>query len=313
MNRPTIALLLMAWCLAASPIAAERAVTLTFDDLPLAGPRQGRAQVEMVTSGILEALDKHDAPALGLVTTKNVLFEGQVDFRLDQLRRWLEAGATLGNHSFSHRSFQKVPLEEFQDDFVQGDLVTRMLMAEADLAPLYYRHPYNHTGPTSEAKRAFETFMKHRGYRIIPFTVEHADYMFNKLYVNALVQADVERANRIGEAYLAQLDLAMEFAERLSQETFGREIPQILLLHADEINGRYLESMLRRLAERGYRFVRPEAVLADDAYETPDRYVGPTGISWLHRWRRGMGREDRLMDEPDPPRWVIEAYRELSR
>lgn len=233
-------------------------VALTFDDLPLAGQRQDREHAEAATGGILKALASHGTTALGLVTTQNVFVEGQVDFRLDLLREWLEAGMPLGNHSHSHRSFQEVSLQEFQDDFVKGDLVPRMLMAEYGRTPRYYRHPFNHTGRTVEDKRAFERFMAKRGYRIVPFTVEHSDYAFNKVYVNALRKGDEELAAMTGAAYLEQLDAAMDFAERLTRETFGRDIPQILLLHANELNGRYLGEMLDSLAARGYRFVTPE-------------------------------------------------------
>ena len=32
------------------------------------------------------------------------------------------------------------------------------------------------------------------------------------------------------------------------------------------------------------------------------------GLSWFHRWRRALGLPNRLRDEPDPPRWVLERY-----
>ena len=64
----------------------------------------------------------------------------------------------------------------------------------------------------------------------------------------------------------------------------------------------------RYLRARGYRFVTLEEALADPAYDTPDEYVGPTGISWLHRWRRTLQLEDRLRDEPDPPKWLLQTY-----
>ena len=49
--------------------------------------------------------------------------------------------------------------------------------------------------------------------------------------------------------------------------------------------------------------------MEDEAYGTPDEYVGINGVSWLHRWRKTLGMENRLRLEPDPPRWLIEAAR----
>ena len=262
-----------------------------------------------VTTGILQPLVRHGAPAAGFVTSKNVFVEGQVDERLHALRAWLDAGATLENHSWSHRSFQKTPLDEYEDDALRGDLVPRMLMGERGKEPRHYRHPFNHTGPTRAARRNFERFIGEHGYVVTPFTVEHADYVFNSLYVSALANDDPEEAERIGRAYVEQLDVALDFAEGLSRETFTREIPQILLIHANDINGRYLGEMLERLVARGYEFVSLDQAVGDAAYSTRDEYVGPTGISWLHRWRHSLGLPDKLREEPDPPRWVIDAWR----
>ena len=69
--------------------------------------------------------------------------------------------------------------------------------------------------------------------------------------------------------------------------------------------------MLRRFSARGYRFVTLDEALEDEALRTRDDYVGRSGISWIHRWRRTLGLEDRLREEPDPPEWVLQAFREL--
>ena len=61
----------------------------------------------------------------------------------------------------------------------------------------------------------------------------------------------------------------MQTANLYDSATFEREIPQILLLHANEINGRLLGPMLELLAARGYRFVPLDEVLADPAYLDP--------------------------------------------
>lgn len=294
------------------PAASERIVALTFDDLPYAGRLQGSEDAGRATDGILSALKRHGAPASGFVTSRNIFREGQVDHRMDLLRRWIREGHPLENHTWSHPDFQRTPLERYQDDAIKGDTIPRLLMAEAGLEPRYFRHPMNHTGKSVEEKAAFEDFMKERGYAIIPFTVEHADYLYNALYEEALRRGDEEEARRLGDAYMAHLAQALDFAEGLSRETFGREIPQIFLAHANTINGRYMEAMLHLFEERGYRFVTVDDALSDPALRTRDDYVGPSGISWIHRWRRTLGKEDRLRDEPDPPKWALQAWRELQ-
>jgi hypothetical protein len=54
-----------------------------------------------------------------------------------------------------------------------------------------------------------------------------------------------------------------------------------------------------------------DQALADDAYRSADGYIGPTGLSWLHRWRAGRGEDigPALSREPDPPAWILERFR----
>lgn len=290
-------------------VQANGRVAITIDDLPYVG---GSSEVEAaarVTMEMLAALEAHRSPAVAFVTSSRVLVRDQADERMDVLRRWRDAGVELANHGHSHLSFQTTPPRRYRDDAIQGDLIPRLLLDEIGREPRYYRHPFNHTGPSRAEKRAFEDFMADRGYRIAPFTVEHGDYLFNALYVAARVDGDSSRMERIGAAYLAQLDMAFAFAEELSREAFGREIAQVFLIHANDINADYLARMLERLQERGYGFVTLEEAESDPAYATADKYVGPTGISWLHRWRVALRLPERWREEPDPPLWVLEAYR----
>ena len=46
----------------------------------------------------------------------------------------------------------------------------------------------------------------------------------------------------------------------------------------------HLSKLIDSLRLRGYRFVALDAALEDPAYTSEDTYVGPGGITWLHRW-----------------------------
>ncbi len=289
-----------------------RLMVITVDDLPYVGGSNDVRAAEQVTWRMTTALRAHRVPAAGFVTGSRVFVTGQIDAREAMLRDWVRAGATLENHSFSHESFHEVPLARYLDDLVRGDLVPSRVMASFGARPHFYRHPFNHAGRSDEDRERLEAFLADRGYRLTPFTVEHADYVFNRLYVDALGVGDTAMAARVGDAYLHQLDVALDFAEEISEATFGRDVPQILLIHANDINGAYLDQMLTRIENRGYRFASLDEALVDRAYETPDQYRGPAGISWLHRWRVGLGLPERWREEPDPPTWVLDAYRRVT-
>jgi peptidoglycan/xylan/chitin deacetylase (PgdA/CDA1 family) len=312
-----LGLLLLSLSLPVSPAAAAppgRTIALTFDDLPLAPDAGDLATVRRVEDTLIGVLTARRVPAIGFVNESKLHVRGEVDSRIAVLDRWLDAGLALGNHTFSHLSLRDTPLPVYEDDVIHGEVILRQLLARhGGLPTLYFRHPFTATGPTAEVKSAFEGFLQARGYAIAPFTIEDADYIFNLLYLDARTRKDVDRAARIRTAYLDHQDTMTTFFEGLSRDAFGREIPQILLIHANEINADSLAAILDRLAARGYTFVSLDEALRDKAYQTPDRFVGRFGPSWLHRWRVALGLPARMREEPDPPQWVLDGYGALTK
>ena len=290
-----------------------RTIAITFDDLPLAPNADDLATVRRVNETLVGILARRKVPAIGFVNEGKLQVTGERDARIAVLQRWLDAGLSLGNHTFSHLSLRDTPLAEYEDDVIHGEVITRQLLARRGGSPtLYFRHPFTATGPTAEVKDAFESFLHARGYTVAPFTVDSSDYIFNRLLIEALAHQDTANAARVRAAYLDHTDAVITFCEGLSRETFGREIPQILLIHDSELNSGVLGELLDRLAARGYTFISLDEALRDAAYRTPDRYVGRFGPSWLHRWRVGLGLPSRLRDEPDPPQWALDRYQKLT-
>ena len=158
-------------------------------------------------------------------------------------------------------------------------------------------------------KAAFESFLRGRGYKIAPFTIENSDYIFSQIYSDARRGKDSELMERLRKAYLEYNDAQFEFFERLSSEMFGREISQVLLIHANDINADCLDELLKRLEGRGYRFVTLDQALEDKAYQTRDDYIGLHGPSWMHRWTVSMGLKMKLDQEPDPPKWALDMFK----
>ena len=299
----------------AAPARAEppaRRVAVTLDDLPGIAHPSGLARLTELNTRVLAALQAAHAPAVGFVNEGMLQVDGERDARVALLRRWLDAGMTLGNHTFRHRSLSRIPLAEYEDDVIRGEVVTRALMDARKLPLKYFRHPFTHTGPTREVRESFERFLAERGYRIAPFTIEHSDWVFSAVYDDALARGDRALAARIRASYLDYFDRMCDWFETLSRELFGREIPQILLTHVNSINADALPELLARLARRGYRFVTLDEALGDEAYRTPDLYVGKVGPSWLHRFALARKRPFRLQEEPDPPADIIALHKSLQ-
>lgn len=307
---PCVALALPADGAAAAPSLA-RTMAVTVDDLP-ATPSRDLAEMQRITKALLDAFRAHEVPAIGFVNESGLEPAAEKEGRLALLRQWLDAGLDLGNHTYSHLGLQTTPLEAYEADVLKGETETRKLLAERGRAPRYFRHPFTQTGPTLEDRQAFEAFLARHGYAVAPFSVETSDYVFDALRRDARARKDADGAARLRAAYVEHSAAVVTFMQALADETFGRPIPQVLLIHASATNAEALGAVLSGLEAGGYRFVPLSEALADPAWQSPDGYVGRFGPSWLHRFRLGKGLPSRLRDEPDPPRWVLDAYQALQ-
>jgi hypothetical protein len=110
------------------------------------------------------------------------------------------------------------------------------------------------------------------------------------------------------DEYLALTITAIEFAEKISPQIFGREIPQILLIHSNDINADCLDEMLKQFEARGYKFVTLDAAMADPAYQTKDTYISKYGPTWFFRWSKSKGMDLDFKGDPDPAKWIMDLY-----
>ena len=285
----------------------RRTMAVTFDDLPYVNFGNGVyiKNARAATAKILSTLKKHKVPAVGFVNEDKL--EHSREERIALLRQWVESGMILGNHTYSHPDFNSLTVEQFEEEITKGEVVTKQLMRARQPYQLYFRHPMTHTGDTNEKKDAIEKFLETRGYKVTPHTIENSDFIFNVPYAEAL-ENDEALAKRLRDEYLAYTIAATEFAEKISPEVFGHEIPQLLLLHANAITADCLDEMLKKLEARGYTFVTLDAVMADPAYQTKVTYVTKFGPTWLFRWMKSKGMDVDFGADADPPKWVMDLY-----
>jgi peptidoglycan/xylan/chitin deacetylase (PgdA/CDA1 family) len=301
--------LLLAFVAIPHPLAVERAVAVTFDDLP-ATPAgvvaNSVSSLEALTRKLLSAVQKYSVPAVGFVNEGKLFVEGagpgDVDRRIDLLRMWLDAGLELGNHTYSHRDLNTVPLEQFQADVLRGEAVTRRLLTAKGQRLRYFRHPFLHVGSDVGKRRAFEAFLSSHGYTVAPVTVDNDDFVYAAAYAKALRGGDAAAAARIADDYLRYMLEVFSFFEEVSRRVTGREIPQVLLLHANTLNADRFGALAEALVRRGYRFVPLAKALEDPAYRLSDEFVGAPGNSWFNHWEVTAGRSP--VPTPKPPQWI---------
>jgi len=310
---PATLILVLALFLRPDLATPVRAVAVTFDDLPIVSVVPlTQLERETFTAGLLAVIRRHQVPATGFVNENKLTDSaGTIDAaRVALLGSWLDAGLELGNHTWSHPDLHRVPLAEFENEVLRGEQVTRRLLAERGRVPRFFRHPFLHTGRSVAIRDSLTAFLTEHGYRVAPVTIDNSDYVFAAAYDRALVRGERSAATRIQATYLAYMDSVTAFYERQAVAILGREPPQVLLLHANRLNADAFDGLAGMLERRGYRFVPLDAALSDSAYDSPDTYAGPAGITWLHRWAITAGVTPKVFaGEPEVPDWVAEAAR----
>ncbi len=258
----------------------RRKIAVTIDDGPASGPEKDLAAYVKLSDALREAFAAEQVPAMMFVNERQLHLDGQRDTRAALLHRWVEAGLELGNHTYSHPQLAEIGLDGFLDDIVKGEVITRPLLEARGQKLSWFRYPFLATG-TDEQAETIETFLAQRAYRIAPVTVDYADYMHSGLYVRHLRAGDTARAEQQVETMLQMLDEAFAHAEARSTDVLGYELPQVLLIHCNELNAHTLRRTLQRIRARGYAFVSLDEAMADPAYRIPLRPGAMGGGGWF--------------------------------
>lgn len=296
-------LLTVAAAVAQTPPAGRR-VAITIDDGPAVGSGPQLADFQHITGGLISQFSAEKVPVTMFVNERQLNIQGQRDGRAQVLVDWLDAGFELANHSYSHPSANRTPVREFLDDIIRGEVIMKPLLQARGKKLEWFRYPFLNSGETKEIHQEIMNFLEERHYKVAHVTVDYADYSFAGAFSRELKAGRAETAEKIKQAYLNQVDVGFEYAEKASLEVYGREIPQILLIHCNELNSVSLRDSITRMRKRGYSFISLDEAVKDEAYQRADSFAG-NGGSWLSRTARLMDKKI-TAQQPKFPQWITD-------
>ena len=263
-----------------SPVAkkgkqAQKQICITFDDLPVVRVHD-RIKRLMITDEILGVLEEYNVTAAGFVIGSEI--EGDEDI----IASWIEAGHTIGNHTWSHPDLNEIPPAFYIQDIVKGAEAIKDILDQAGQEARYFRYPYLHYGNNSSSKEAVADYLETQGYRVAHVTIDTEDYVYNLQFETIAEAGDSVEIVRLGNEYIDHIMERLAEAEKLAND-LGGPIRHILLLHANRLNAEFLPDLLAEIEFLGYKFVSLDKALADPVYSLPESYIGPMGLSYLER------------------------------
>jgi peptidoglycan-N-acetylglucosamine deacetylase len=267
--------------LLATAISVEGQTTkqmaITFDDLPFGYTRT------------LTIEQRRDAVARVLATLRThritaamfVVGSGLNDQNRDFIDAVAAAGHTIGNHSFSHRDFGTMSVEDYAIDIQKGgDAIKPWLKG-----PHFFRYPFLRQGDTAEKRDAILNWLSLRGIRVAPVTIDNDDFVYNQRLVDAMAEG---RTTDVRDEYLGHMLKMADVYDAKARSLVGRPIKHVLLLHMNYLNALYLDELLQRFRASGWSFIPFEDALTDEVY----------ALKYEHEGARGAGHLDAIKATP---------------
>lgn len=258
---------------------------------------------------LIQELKEHKVPAIGFLTG-SMVSDGEKLYpvRANIAKMWVSAGFELGVGGFKHVWLSKTPTDEYIANIEKNEKVARQILGENGQQPKYFSYPFLNTGKSVEDKAKVEAWLGSRGYSSVKYTIDNNEWMYSYAYDMARNDNDIHTMAEIREAYLAYMGRMFDHFEAYSQDLFGRDIPQTMVLTPSRLITDTADDFFAVVSKRGYTFVSIEDAQSDPAYKTKEDFVGDAGISWFERWT--MAKGNRLRQEPEVDRLVQKIWDE---
>jgi peptidoglycan/xylan/chitin deacetylase (PgdA/CDA1 family) len=280
--------------LAAASIAAAKApqpqVAITIDDFQWKQIPQGGA--EQANHRLLDALGRHsNLKAAIFVCGKHVANE--TGRRL--VRSWSDAGHLIGNHSFSHVSYNSsdASFAPFSRDVLRGEHVISGLPGFQKM----FRFPFLKEGDTAVKRDQMRAFLTKHGYRNGHVTIDASDWYYDQRLRARLEKNPGVDTRPYRDPYLAHLLDRATYYDGLAKSLTGRAVSHTILLHYTLLNSLFLDEVLSMFEAKGWQLISAQAAFQDPVFSNSPRIV-PAGESLIWAMAKESGKFDGRLRYP---------------
>jgi peptidoglycan-N-acetylglucosamine deacetylase len=272
--------------MAAAAVAAAKApqpqLAITIDDFQWKQiPHDG---AEQANRRLLDTLARHsNLKAAIFVCGENV--DNETGRRL--VRSWSEAGHLIGNHSYSHFSYNdpNISFAKFSGDLLRGEQVVSGLPNFQKL----FRFPYLKEGDTAGKRDQMRVFLAGHAYRNGHVTIDASDWYYDQRLRARLAQNPAADVRSYRDPYLAHLWDRAAYYDGLAESLTGRTISHTILLHYTLLNSLFLDDVLTMFESKGWQLVSAQAAYQDSVFSNAPRTL-PAGESLIWALAKESGK-----------------------
>ncbi len=162
-----------------------------------------------------------------------------------ELRRWLAAGYSLGNHTHTHQHATQLSAAEFRDDVRRCDEILTGAGAFQDGRPKWFRFPFLDCGKDASHREAMRAALHSLGYVIVPGAVDLYDHCFDAAMVTG-------RAAEAGARWVDVAIRSIRLGNRVLTARAGHALPLIAYMHFGPTVVANLRLLLERMQQLGF-------------------------------------------------------------
>ena len=263
MKLSLLCLLLVTPCLLAMDSMEQTCIAITIDDYPMGNGLL--YSLEERTNTMLATLDQHKCTAAFFCIGSECVKQPGA---LNILKRISDAGHPIANHSWSHTSLSKQTLDQFEQEVTK----TQATLQPYPTVRQWYRYPYldygqrKELGGSLEKAHAAATMLQAWRYTEGFVTINTFDWHINSRLVRALKDGKMVDYSALGSVYRSLLtEWASHYIE-LYHQRFGNNIDHTLLLHANDLNAFYLDSILDLIKKQGWQIITPNVAFSNNGW-----------------------------------------------
>ncbi len=277
-------------------------IALTIDDAPSVcepgGPELDPSRMDRIREALLAAGIRHCVA---------FVIGDRADGNEGCLRRWLEAGFELGNHTEDHVTARSVDPQRFVDSVRACHQRLLEVGAFDGGRQRFFRHPYGDRGRAGAARHAIATALGELGYTPAEVTVNLYDYAYDPSWVRAHAEGEPTRVRKIEARWLKAAAQSIRRSCAQAERLWGPDVIHVAACHFGPVTERRLGGLARAVAPQVRWTALSEAVNTKEyqrLISDVERETMPSELLFRGLGNRILRRAARTLDQSSlGPRW----------
>ncbi|HEY2960788.1 MAG TPA: polysaccharide deacetylase family protein [Pyrinomonadaceae bacterium] len=221
---------------------------------------------------ILETLRAHAVKAALFVIGRNI--EDEQGKQL--LSAWDQAGHLIGNHTYSHRSFNSpdTNVRTYEDDILRAEA----LLKDFPRFRKYFRFPALKEGDTAMKRDTMRAFLSQHGYRVGHVTIDNSDWAIDQRLTAGLQKDPSADVKPYRDFYLEHMWARAAYYDSLAHRVLGYQVKHTVLMHFNLLNALFLGDLIAMFKAKGWQLIDAEQAFTDPVFASKPRVL-PAGES----------------------------------